>query len=80
MYRTEKSSFNAAKQCKVLWVKQSKCRMLGVVEGEGIHLCWLKHTDGSTYCTCHDNQFRLGVCKHLVLLIKLFTKEEIVVD
>lgn len=51
---------------------------MGLIGEHSIQLCWVMHDGSQSYCSCGDFEYRLHTCKHLALLLKCFTKHQVV--
>ena len=71
-----KKTVEKAKRCRVIMVRETSRRVIGLIEGNSTHVCWVTKT-GETFCSCPAYRFNIGLCKHLYTLIKLFTDLEV---
>lgn len=73
MFKVYESVVENAKHCRVLDMKKTGRRLMGLMtSSDHVSLCWISDT-GEYYCSCDDFSSRFYLCKHLYCLVHLFT-------
>jgi len=70
--RVTEDTIRRARECKVLYVKRTSRRVIGIIQGKNPHVAWISNT-GECFCSCVSFQYGIYLCKHLYVLAKLFT-------
>ena len=70
--RVTRDTVERSKECRVLYVKRTSRRVIGIIQGRSPHVAWVSR-GGELFCSCASFQYGIYLCKHLYVLIRLFT-------